>query len=62
MALDGKEFEDQAAMMTLFMAARTKKQAKLTVDRGGRQLEITIVPKKFFGGQNMGGSVDPTSR
>jgi len=60
-AINGQPFEgeEQLAIMGAFLQGAS--EVKVTIDRGGEELEFTVDPRKLMGG-NPGGSVDPTVR
>jgi hypothetical protein len=60
-AIDGKEFENLAALQMLMAIAMNKEKASFTVLRGGRQLELTVTIKDMMRG-NQGGRLDPAKR
>jgi hypothetical protein len=60
--LEGKEITSVVDWQVLQQAARVKKQAKFTVERGGEKVELTLETKYLNDGGKLGGSFDPTAR
>ena len=62
-AIEGNEFESMIQMQTAVMAAMAKKEpSKLTVDRGGRTIELELQLSTLQDFENSGGNIEPTSR
>ena len=64
-AVNGKEFEGAMQMQMMLSGAMARgEDARLTIQRGGRTLEVTVNLKKIMmgGGGKAGGSVRPAVR
>jgi type II secretory pathway component PulC len=60
--INGTAFTDMLQMQGVFMSAMGKEEARLTVLRGGAELELTINPQKIMKQDNLGGEFEPSSR
>ena len=60
--IEGAEFDGMVQMQTLFAATIAKKEASLTVLRGGRHVELKLDMKKFQDPDGLGGEIEPTIR
>lgn len=60
--VDGVEFETSQQLQMAVMQAIGKKEAKFTVERGRRRVELTIDPRGLMDPRKLGGRFEPASR
>ena len=61
-AIDGSEFASSQELQVALMQVIPKKEARFTVERGRRRVELTIDPRGMLDARKLGGTFEPASR
>jgi hypothetical protein len=61
--VDGTDFDgSRSPEMTLYGMLLARKECRLTLERGGRRIEVTVDSERFLGVMTQGEPLEPVKR